>query len=247
MPLLFSNLFFRIRWCANPKWNNLCFQITTVSAQRQTEQQKCQIQSLRVGKHTCTIEVLWDRKQLHWQRLRFMLLAWKSEQYLFDELRLMIKFTASTASLLLESDLVPKAESNPLGLAPYPDVTTQLRICLFLDAYVYQGILPKHTLCIKVGSQESTITIQRWPETPRQERSSDVLAQEFPPGITGIIILPFLSSILYSHYLAIIEIANHTVLEADTSPVKSIVDTFFEQIPRIRSYSSIHGDVVNIS
>ncbi|KAK8706663.1 hypothetical protein V6N13_057743 [Hibiscus sabdariffa] len=46
----------------------------------------------------------------------------------------------------------PETKSNPLVLAPHPDVPTQL-----LNTQIHQGILPKHTLCIQVRSQESTL------------------------------------------------------------------------------------------
>ncbi|KAK8505444.1 hypothetical protein V6N13_045881 [Hibiscus sabdariffa] len=56
----------------------------------------------------------------------------------------------------------PETKSNPLVLAPYPDVPTQL-----LNTQIHQGILPKHTLCIQVRSQESTLPI--WCTSEKQK------------------------------------------------------------------------------
>lgn len=72
-----------------------------------------------------------------------------------------------TASLLLECNLISQTESNSLGLAPYPDIAAKLSICLLFNAHIHQGVLPKQTLCIQVGCQESALTIQCQSESNR--------------------------------------------------------------------------------
>jgi hypothetical protein len=69
-----------------------------------------------------------------------------------------------TASLLLEGNLVSQAERNSLGLAPYSDVTAELAISLLLNANVHQSIFSKHTLCVKICSEETTFPIKRRPD-----------------------------------------------------------------------------------
>lgn len=64
----------------------------------------------------------------------------------------------SVSSFLLQRDFVTQAEGDPLSLAPYPDISIEFPIILFLNTNVYQSILPKHTLRIQVNSQESTFT-----------------------------------------------------------------------------------------